>query len=72
MADLEEALKLSPDEFKAKFGRDKPRPENEVIFHCKMGGRAGRASLLAESLGFVKYVDVDILEDSNVNFIFNF
>lgn len=51
---LEETLKLSPDEFKSKFGRDKPSYENEVIFHCKMGGRAGRASLVAESLGFVK------------------
>lgn len=53
---LEESLKLSPDEFKSKFGREKPKPENEVIFHCKMGGRAARASLVAESLGFVKYV----------------
>ncbi|KAJ6637431.1 Rhodanese domain-containing protein [Pseudolycoriella hygida] len=50
---LEESLKLPADEFKSKFGRDKPSYENEVIFHCKMGGRAAKASLLAESLGFV-------------------
>lgn len=54
MGTLEETLKLSADEFKSKFGRDKPTSENEVIFHCKMGGRAARASLVAESLGFVK------------------
>ncbi|XP_058055228.1 rhodanese domain-containing protein CG4456 isoform X3 [Anopheles bellator] len=49
---LEEGLKLGEAEFKAKFGRDKPVPGAEIIFHCKMGGRAQRAADLAGSLGF--------------------
>lgn len=50
---LEGALKeLSDDEFKAKYGRDKPKEDQEVVFHCKMGGRAGRAAESAKNLGF--------------------
>uniref|UniRef100_A0A182XZ05 Rhodanese domain-containing protein n=1 Tax=Anopheles stephensi TaxID=30069 RepID=A0A182XZ05_ANOST len=49
---LEDGLKLTDEEFKAKFGRDKPGTSTEVIFHCKMGGRAQKATDLAASLGF--------------------
>jgi rhodanese-related sulfurtransferase len=49
---LEDALKLSDAEFKEKFGRDKPTADQEVVFHCKMGGRAGRAADTATNLGF--------------------
>nr|XP_040219874.2 rhodanese domain-containing protein CG4456 isoform X3 [Anopheles coluzzii]XP_049462529.1 rhodanese domain-containing protein CG4456 isoform X4 [Anopheles coluzzii] len=49
---LEEGLKLDDEAFKAKFGRDKPSTSTEVIFHCKMGGRAQKATDLASSLGF--------------------
>uniref|UniRef100_A0A182NH53 Rhodanese domain-containing protein n=1 Tax=Anopheles dirus TaxID=7168 RepID=A0A182NH53_9DIPT len=49
---LEEGLKLADEEFKAKFGREKPGTGMEVIFHCKMGGRAQKATDLATSLGF--------------------
>lgn len=55
MGQLEENLKLPEDEFKAKFGRDKPSNEAEVIFHCKMGGRAAKAAEVAATLGFEKY-----------------
>jgi thiosulfate:glutathione sulfurtransferase len=51
---VEENLKLKPKEFLNKFGREKPTFETEMIFHCKGGGRAGRATELALSLGFVK------------------
>uniref|UniRef100_A0A182JNC3 Rhodanese domain-containing protein n=1 Tax=Anopheles christyi TaxID=43041 RepID=A0A182JNC3_9DIPT len=51
---LEEGLKLDDEAFKAKFGRDKPSTSTEVIFHCKMGGRAQKATDLASSLGFAK------------------
>lgn len=51
---LEENLKLSDTEFTAKFGRAKPADEAVVIFHCKMGGRAGKAAQVAMELGFVK------------------
>ncbi|XP_049298143.1 rhodanese domain-containing protein CG4456-like [Anopheles funestus] len=53
MPQLEEGLNLTNEAFKAKFGRDKPSPSTEVIFHCKMGGRAQKATDLASSLGFI-------------------
>ncbi|XP_055628380.1 rhodanese domain-containing protein CG4456-like isoform X2 [Toxorhynchites rutilus septentrionalis] len=49
---LEQALSLPADEFKAKYGRDKPQPDTEVIFHCKLGGRAQKAADTATNLGF--------------------
>lgn len=52
MPTLEEALKLSDAEFKEKYGCNKPTSDQEVVFHCKMGGRAGRAAETATSLGF--------------------
>lgn len=54
MGQLEENLKLSADEFRAKFGRDKPTVAAEVIFSCKMGGRAAKAADVAATLGFEK------------------
>ncbi|XP_055702980.1 rhodanese domain-containing protein CG4456 isoform X2 [Phlebotomus papatasi] len=50
---VEDSLKLSNEEFKEKYGRDKPAKEQEVIFHCRMGGRAGKATDIATALGFV-------------------
>lgn len=49
---LEETLKLPDDEFKARFGRDKPANETELIFSCKLGGRATKAAEVAKTLGF--------------------
>lgn len=49
---LEETLKLPDDEFKARFGRDKPASDAEIIFSCKMGGRATKAAEVAVTLGF--------------------
>jgi len=51
---VEEALKLSSDDFKATYKHDKPSDDQEVIFHCKMGGRAQKAADIAASLGFNK------------------
>lgn len=48
-------MNLAPDEFVKKFGREKPTVETEMIFHCKGGGRGGRAMREALSLGFIKY-----------------
>lgn len=56
MAKVEEALKSSSDDFKAKFGRDKPASEQEIVFHCKLGGRAQKAADQAVALGFKKLV----------------
>uniref|UniRef100_A0A1L8DUC5 Putative heat shock protein n=1 Tax=Nyssomyia neivai TaxID=330878 RepID=A0A1L8DUC5_9DIPT len=49
---VEESLKMSNEDFKAKYGRDKPSKEQEVIFHCRLGGRAGKAHDIAVALGF--------------------
>uniref|UniRef100_A0A2M4AXY3 Putative heat shock protein n=1 Tax=Anopheles triannulatus TaxID=58253 RepID=A0A2M4AXY3_9DIPT len=49
---LEEGMKLAETEFKARYGREKPTNDTEIIFHCKMGGRAQKATDLATSLGY--------------------
>lgn len=55
MGTLEETLKLPEDVFKSSFGRDKPVNDTEIIFSCKLGGRATKAAEVAETLGFTKY-----------------
>ena len=52
MKTIEENLNLTSEEFFNKFGREKPSFETEIIFHCKGGGRGGRATELALSLGY--------------------
>ncbi|XP_058457050.1 uncharacterized protein LOC131434400 [Malaya genurostris] len=52
LPNLEQALKLSDDEFKSKFGRSKPQSDTEIIFHCKLGGRAQKAADTAIGLGY--------------------
>lgn len=54
MSQVEGALKSSSEEFKAKFHHDKPATNQEVIFHCKLGGRAQKAADQAVALGFNK------------------
>lgn len=49
---LEETLKLPEDEFKERFGRDKPTEQTEIYFSCKLGGRATKAAETAIALGF--------------------
>jgi len=51
---VEKNLQLNDAEFKAKYGRDKPSSDTELIFHCKMGGRAGKAADAAIKLGYTK------------------
>lgn len=54
VAQVKEAFKLSSADFKAKYGKPLPANDQEVIFHCKLGGRAGKAAEEAKSLGFNK------------------
>jgi len=51
---LENAFNLSPETFKDHYNADKPKLDQEVIFHCKMGGRAQKATEFAISLGYKK------------------
>lgn len=53
-------MKLSSDDFKANYHHDKPATNQEVIFHCKLGGRAQKAADQAVALGFNKYISRDI------------
>lgn len=54
MKTLEDALKLTSQIFFETYERTKPSSDNELIFHCKGGGRAGRATEMALNLGFQK------------------
>ncbi|XP_037816091.1 rhodanese domain-containing protein CG4456-like [Lucilia sericata] len=38
--------------FKAKYGRDKPEKNSEIIFHCRSGKRSQSAAELARTLGY--------------------
>ncbi|GBP88614.1 Rhodanese domain-containing protein CG4456 [Eumeta japonica] len=40
------------DTFKAKYGREKPEKNSEIIFHCRIGKRSQNAAELARTLGF--------------------
>ncbi len=52
---VEAALAMDPEAFKAKYGVSKPQFEApELVFHCYMGGRGGRATEAARKLGYVK------------------
>lgn len=58
MAEVENALSLPAEEFQEKYGRElKPKDEQELIFHCKLGGRAEKAAGKAMELGFKKYIN---------------
>lgn len=38
--------------FRAKYGRDKPEKNTEIIFHCKIGRRSLSAAEKAKTLGY--------------------
>lgn len=54
LGQVAEELSANMDEgvFKAKYGRDKPDGNTEIIFHCKIGRRSQNAAELAKSLGY--------------------
>jgi rhodanese-related sulfurtransferase len=47
-------LTISNDEFKKRFNREKPTPNTEIIFHCKIGMRSQSAADACKQLGFNK------------------
>lgn len=52
---VEAALKLEPEEFKAKYGVTKPpQDSSDLVFYCQMGMRAGMATNKAHHLGYKK------------------
>lgn len=46
------ALNMDPGAFKAKYGRDLPNKNTELIFHCKIGRRSHSAAEIAKGLGY--------------------
>ena len=52
---LEKSLKLSSEEFKSKYGAEKPPADGgNVVFHCGKGARGSMATEIAVKLGFLK------------------
>nr|XP_061792562.1 thiosulfate:glutathione sulfurtransferase-like [Nerophis lumbriciformis] len=50
---VEVALQMSPEEFKAKYGVNKPQfNSSELVFHCQMGKRGETATCKAKQLGY--------------------
>ncbi len=49
---LGESLQLDPEAFKAEYGYDKPKEDQQVIFYCRKGLRITAASALAKHYGF--------------------
>lgn len=53
---VEEALSgaISAEEFRTKYGRDRLTCDQEIIFTCKTGRRAGVAAETTVKLGYAK------------------
>ena len=58
--DIESAMRLSADEFKAKYGFEKPSPAGPpIIVHCRAGVRSTRAAkLFTEQFGLTRYTQI--------------
>ncbi|CDO72433.1 hypothetical protein BN946_scf184977.g133 [Trametes cinnabarina] len=54
---LSNALQLPPAEFKEKFGFEKPRPNQEVIFYCRSGKRSTTAADVAKRNGYTNILN---------------
>ena len=47
-----EAMLLPADEFEDRFGFEKPRADQEVVFYCRAGVRSSAAAQVAEQAGY--------------------
>lgn len=57
VTEIVEAFSMSPSDFEKKYGVRKPDFKDEnLIFHCQTGRRAGKAVESVKGLGFEKYV----------------
>ncbi|XP_064615421.1 thiosulfate sulfurtransferase/rhodanese-like domain-containing protein 3, partial [Liolophura sinensis] len=55
LGQLADVLSLSPEEFKNRFGVDKPKEDDQnIVFHCRTGVRSKNALLIARELGLPK------------------
>ncbi|XP_008324904.1 thiosulfate:glutathione sulfurtransferase isoform X2 [Cynoglossus semilaevis] len=54
VATVQDAFKMQPEEFKAKYGVTKPSLDApELVFFCQMGKRGGMATGKAHDLGYM-------------------
>lgn len=49
---LPEALKESPEAFKAAYGFSKPKEDDPIVVYCQRGGRAERGAAILVNGGF--------------------
>lgn len=54
IASQPEGIFLPADEFEERFGFQKPRASDEVVFYCKAGVRSSSAAQLAQQAGYEK------------------
>nr|CAI5851032.1 unnamed protein product [Callosobruchus analis] len=53
LGELETALKdLTDNQFRDKFGREKPDKQSLIIYSCLKGGRSAKAQELSQQLGY--------------------
>lgn len=55
---LPNSLHLDPATFKEKFGFEKPRPDQPLVFYCRSGVRSTSACDIAKRNGFTKCVAI--------------
>ena len=56
LSELANSLHLSSEAFKARFGWEKPKASQEIVFYCRSGKRSTTASDVAKRNGYTKYV----------------
>ena len=54
LSTLSEALYMNPVRFKEKFGFEKPKRDQEIVFYCRSGKRSASASDIALKNGYTK------------------
>ena len=61
--DIESAMRLSVDEFKTKYGFEKPSPAGKpVMVYCRAGVRATQAAeTFIQQFGFTRFVCPSVL-----------
>ncbi|XP_078525582.1 thiosulfate:glutathione sulfurtransferase [Lissotriton helveticus] len=52
--EIDQALKMDPEDFKKKYAVNKPTPGDDIVVHCQMGRRGARAAEIAMAQGFSK------------------
>ena len=51
---LANSLHLSPEVFKSRFGWEKPKTNQEIVFYCRSGKRSTTACEIAAQNGYNK------------------